>query len=90
MLLIVLARPLLDRFGQVRCLDARATREIGDGARQLENVVIGAGAEADRPVSRPLYNHASNPRLSFRRPDTLNCTTQDRIQEAPGGLIGLS
>jgi len=44
-LLILLARPVLNRFGQVHRLDALTAGQVGHGARQLEDAVIGARAE---------------------------------------------
>ncbi len=38
-------RPVLYRFGDVRGLDRLAIREVGDGAREFEYAVKGAGRE---------------------------------------------
>jgi hypothetical protein len=39
-------RPVLHRFCDVSCLQLFAAREISDGARDLENPVVGSGGEA--------------------------------------------
>lgn len=41
------ARAILDGLGQMGDLDAFAARQIGDGASQFEDAMIGAGAELE-------------------------------------------
>src|SRR5439155_15844764 len=37
--------PVLDGFGDVRGADGLGTLEVGDGARDFQNTVVGAGAQ---------------------------------------------
>lgn len=45
LILVALPRPILHRFGDMRRLDLLGAGEIGNGAGQLEDAVVGAGAE---------------------------------------------
>jgi hypothetical protein len=40
--MLLVHAPILDRLGDVPCLDVRRLRKIGDGARHFENAVVGA------------------------------------------------
>lgn len=40
-------RPVLHRLGYVRGVDSLAPREVGDGAGDFEDAVVGAGGEAE-------------------------------------------
>jgi hypothetical protein len=42
-----LPRPVLQRFGQVGWRDLRVASQVGDGAGELEDAVIGAGRELE-------------------------------------------
>jgi hypothetical protein len=49
-------RTVLDRLGQMHDFDLLLAREIGDGAAEFEDAVIGAGAQIaaeDSPPSSP-------------------------------------
>ena len=50
--LLLSARPILDRLREVRGLDAFTPRQIGERSRQLQHPVIRSRAQVHRPASR--------------------------------------
>ena len=53
-----LPRPVLQGLGQVRCFDVVCAGEIGDGAGDFEDEVLGAGGELQLPDSGDARNSA--------------------------------
>ena len=53
------AGAVLNRLGEMHCFDAGVIHQIRDGARQLENAVVGAGRELH------LAHRGPNQRLTF-------------------------
>jgi hypothetical protein len=62
-------RPQVDRLREVRRLDTLRARQVGNGARQLQNAVVGAGAQMHPPA--PALAGSAGAGVSHRRAEEL-------------------